>query len=132
MNPVNEVSLAPSPGAWKEAFSPPFAVGLKGDCRKMTYQIAPGELRSSERLGQEAQTGAQAKQGQRRAGIVRHQGATTGASSNDVTVVATQRTDDKGEQDSMSFDRNRLSITLLRVLRNRSDTPYAFPSATGG
>jgi hypothetical protein len=30
-------------------------------------------------LGRKPKTGAQAKQGQRRAGIVRHQGATTGA-----------------------------------------------------
>ncbi|MCG6869941.1 MAG: hypothetical protein LJE91_14760, partial [Gammaproteobacteria bacterium] len=59
-------------------------------------------------LGRKPKTGAQAKQGQRRAGIVRHQDATTGASSNYVTVVATQRTDDKDKQDGMSFDRNRL------------------------
>jgi hypothetical protein len=46
-------------------------------------------------LGRKPKTGAQAKQGQCRAGIVRHQGATSGASSNDGTVVATQRTDEK-------------------------------------
>jgi len=46
-------------------------------------------------LGRKPKTGAQAKQGQRRAGIVRHQGATTGASSNDGTVAATPRTDEK-------------------------------------
>jgi hypothetical protein len=41
--------------------------------------------------------------------FVRHQGATTGASSNYGTVVETQRTDDKDKQDGMPFDRNRLN-----------------------
>jgi len=41
MNPVDEVSLVPSPGVWKEVFSPPFAVGLiyaKSD--RASYRIA--------------------------------------------------------------------------------------------
>jgi len=47
-------------------------------------------------LGRKPKTGAQAKQGQRRAGIVRHQGATTGASSNDGTV---ERNTEDGRKD---------------------------------
>ncbi len=50
-----------------------------GDCRKMRYQIEQGELRSNERLGQEPKTGAQAKQGQRSAGIARLHGMVTAA-----------------------------------------------------
>ena len=45
----------------------------------MIYQIAQGELRSNERLGQEPKTGAQVKQGQRSAGIARLQGMEAGA-----------------------------------------------------
>ena len=52
---------------------------LVGDCRKRIYQITQGSLPCNERLGQEPKTGAQAKQGQRSAGIVRLQDATTGA-----------------------------------------------------
>jgi len=59
-------------------------------------------------LGRKPKTGAQAKQGQRRAGIVRYRGATTGASSNYATVVATQGTGEKTSFDGRSFDRNRL------------------------
>ena len=85
--------------------------------RRLTKAIA-GKMHTRSRrvnceavngLGRKPKTGAQAKQGQRRAGIVCHQGATTGASSNDGTVAAAQRTDDKDKQDGLSFDRNRLN-----------------------
>gem|GEM_PF-5662056 len=46
-------------------------------------------------LGRKPKTGAQAKQGQRCAGIVRHQGAATGASRTMERLSATQRTDEK-------------------------------------
>ena len=56
-------------------------------------RIAPGELRSNERLGQGPKTGAQAKQGQRSAGRLRIQGAPRGAYSLYVTLGATPKTE---------------------------------------
>ena len=51
--------------------------------------IAPGELRSNERLGQEPKNGAQAKPGQRSTGRLRIQGAPGGASWAYVTLGTT-------------------------------------------
>jgi hypothetical protein len=55
------------------------------------FEIAPGELRSNERLGQEPKTGAQAKPGQGSAGMSQIQGAARGAWSFYITLAATPK-----------------------------------------
>jgi hypothetical protein len=84
------------------------ASGALVDCRRMAYQIAPGELRSSERLGQEAQDRCPSK-----AGTAPRRDRSSSRRDNRRIVElcnGCRNTEDerKDKQDGMSFDRNRL------------------------
>jgi len=74
-------------------------------------------------LGRKPKTGAQAKQGQRRAGIVCHQGATTGASSNYATV---ERNTEDGPDEKTNRMVCHLTEIALRELRRNSSCPGVF------